>query len=110
MSRAQKLLDICADENITVKKMTAEQLDAFVKSSVNGGIALKVRDEKFIVLDEAMQFYEKLLVLAHETAHHIFGHLDKDRVTEQMEDEARLFSVVYAALTIFNSSEDKKNA
>ncbi len=46
MSRAQKLLDICADENITVKKTTAEQLDAFANSSVNGGIALKFRDKK----------------------------------------------------------------
>ncbi len=102
-----KLSDVCARENIYVKLASAEQLDAFTKSSVNGGIALKVRDEKFIVLDESMQFYEKLLTLAHETAHHIFGHLDKlenGKLPEDLEDEARLFSVVYTALCMFSES------
>lgn len=108
MSSAEKLFDVCKNENIKVKKAPAGRLDAFTKSSVNGGIAFKVQDEKYIALDETLSGWEKLLVLAHETAHHIFGHLDKDNVTEQMEDEARLFSVVYAALTIFNSREVEK--
>ena len=108
MNSAEKLLDICADENINVQKVSTKQLNEFTESFVGGGIAFNMSNQKYILLDEQMEFFEKLLVLAHETAHHIFGHLDKDEVTKQMEDEARLFSVVYMALTIFNTREVEK--
>lgn len=54
MSSAEKLFDVCKNENIKVKKAPAGRLDAFTKSSVNGGIAFKVQDEKYIALDETL--------------------------------------------------------
>lgn len=99
-----KLSDVCMRENIQVCQTSAEALNNFTGNLVGGGIAFQRNGKKYIALDETLSGWEKLLVLAHETAHHIFGHLDKDEITEQMEDEARLFSVVYAALYMFAES------
>ncbi len=99
-----KLSEICKQENVQIKRAAAEDLYEICEGKVNGGCAVRRNGQNFILLDKNLKGYEKMLVLAHEMAHHIFGHLDKDEITEQMEDEARLFSVVYTALYMFAGS------
>lgn len=99
-----KLSDVCIRENIQVCQTSAEALNNFTGNLMGGGIAFQRNGKKYIALDETLSGWKKLLVLAHETAHHIFGHLDtleNWEISEDFEDEARLFSVVYAALYMF---------
>lgn len=101
-----RLSEICEQENLQIKQAAIEDLRELCgNSEIIGGSAVRRNGQNFILLDKNLKGYEKMLVLAHEMAHHIFRHLDKDEITEQMEDEARLFSVVYTALYMFAESE-----
>lgn len=99
-----KLFDICTDEGIQVKTFSSEKVGSFAEGLKSGGAALQFRGEKLIVLDESLNGFEKQLVFAHEASHHLFGHLKKienGEIPEDYESEARLFSVVYAAMYMF---------
>lgn len=100
-----KLFDICTDEGIKVKTFSLEKVGSFAEGLKSGGSALQLRGEKLILLDESLTGLEKQLVFAHEAAHHLFGHLKKNEngeIHENYESEARLFSVVYVAMYMFN--------
>lgn len=102
-----KLFDICTDEGIQVKTFSPKKVGSFAEGLNSGGAALQFRGQKLIVLDESISGLEKQLVFAHEAAHHLFGHLNKienGEIPENYENEARLFSVVYAALYMFAES------
>ncbi len=98
-----RLSDICEAEGIKIGFVDSNK--ALFKgetiSDFGGAIALRLGNEKYILVDENAGVIEKRLAVAHELAHHIFGHLDKHEVTNSMEEEARLFSVVYAAMSLF---------
>lgn len=103
---AKMLLDICENENIHVYLLPTEKIS-------NSGCAFESVGEKIIVLDEAIHGWEKFLTLAHETAHHIFGHLSKlenGRMSDACEDEARIFSAVFTTLAIMEAIKGENNS
>lgn len=104
-----RLSEICEQENLQIKQAAIEDLRELCgNSEIIDGSAVRRNGQNFILLDKNLKGYKKILVLAHETAHHIFGHLDtleNGGIPKDFEDEARLFSVVYAALYMFAESE-----
>lgn len=102
------LSDVCKEENIQIGLTSAKAVNDFTGKSTIGGFAGDFNGKKTIVLDEALKGWEKLLTLAHETAHYIFGHFDKcenGKLPDAFEEEARLFSVVFTAMAIFETTK-----
>ena len=102
----KSLLNICRDENIHVKETTEN--DSMYEDVVShgGALALNVSNgDRFIFLASKQGVWERKLCVAHELAHHLFGHLKKDKVTKSDELEAQIFSIVYVALQMFSSHE-----
>jgi len=67
-------------------------------------VALELGGDKIILLDENQGDLERTLTIAHEFAHHLFGHLKEDCTlsTQQKEMEAVTFSAAMTALILFN--------
>lgn len=102
---AKRLLDICESEKIQVCLLPSEKI-------TDSGFSFELTGEKIIALDESIHGWEKFLTLAHETAHHIFGHLSKlkdGKISDACEDEARIFSAVFTAMALIEAIKGENN-
>ncbi len=88
------LTDVCEKEGIEAK--------FFYPKQRGEALAIKDHEKRTILIDKDGSLWEKRLSLAHELAHHIFGHLDHPGETfENEESEARMFSAAFVALLMF---------
>lgn len=101
------LINVCEKEKIFVSEEDPKRL------SVDGFACTLARGKKHILIKNTVCGYNKLLVLTREMAHHIFGHIDKygfrGPLPYTAEDEARLFSTVYTAMTIFEAAKEERS-
>lgn len=100
------IYDICKQENIEIfqthmgKDSPLDKKLPFATVTASG---------KCIFLDSESDIWSKRVSLAHEFAHHIFGHLDIRQwengvIPKAYEVEAQIFSVVYVAIALFFDS------
>lgn len=101
------LNDICKDENIKLIDFTDEFGEILIGTSntIGQGLAVAQEDKKYIFFDRTAQKWEKRFTVAHEIAHHLFGHLRPNTtITHQdRENEANIFASVIVALLIFQN-------
>ncbi len=99
------LNEICKDENIRLIKFTDELGEMLIGDSniIGQGLAVVQGDKKYVLLDDTAQKWEKQFTVAHEVAHHLFGHLRPETsITPQdRENEANIFASVLIALLLF---------
>jgi Zn-dependent peptidase ImmA (M78 family) len=99
------LNDICSDENITVLRFTEELGQIFFKNpnTISQGLSAVQKDKKYIIYDSTAQTWERRFIIAHELAHHLFGHLRPNTSikVEDREKEANIFASVLVAMMLF---------
>ena len=103
------LKDICKAENIKLIGFTEELSEILTgKQNFTGqGMAIASSDDKYIILDNTASIWEKRFTIAHEVAHHLFGHLRPDTtITHQdRENEANIFASVITAFLLLQEYE-----
>lgn len=103
------LNDICKDENIKLIGFTEELCDIFIhsKNFTGQGLSFEQKDEKYILFDNTASIWKKRFTIAHEIAHHLFGHLRPDTtITHQdRENEANIFASVITAFLLLQEYE-----
>lgn len=107
------LTKVCESENIHIRVVPEGNTKMYKNVSSHDGAlaAINVSNgDKYIFLSPNQSVWERKLCVAHELAHHIFGHLNKNSVSETDETEARMFAAAYLALEIFCTfqSEEKE--
>ena len=98
--------NICRDNGICLAEINGELsklLGLEAPSGRGAGLAFRAEDVRFILYDGAAGRYEKQFIVAHELAHHLFGHLEEGRAGqwERNEQEANIFAAVFIALSLF---------
>lgn len=101
------LNEICKDENIKLIKFTSQLAEMLTgtKNTIGQGQAVVQNENKYILFDSTAQKWKKRFTVAHEIAHHLFGHLRPNTtITHQdRENEANIFASVIVALLIFQN-------
>jgi Zn-dependent peptidase ImmA (M78 family) len=78
----------------------------------NNGSALQCSGQKIIIYNDALSGWRQILVISHELAHHVLGHLingnnNTPEKREQNEREAQAFSAAFVAMALFFECREK---
>lgn len=102
---------ICKNENITLVAAPNPDMECLTDKVIEWGSGLAARygDFNAIFYNGTAAKWKQRIIVAHEIAHHLLGHLEPSCTlsTEVQELEANVFSAVITAMGVYKEYEQK---